>query len=60
MKSHGPQNADGPFKPYKLTQKKTDLNQLNHHTFSKEWLIVSVKIPHHTNLFSKSQSVVGY
>jgi hypothetical protein len=56
----GPQNADGPFKPYqpyKLTQNKTDLN---HHTFSKEWLIVSVKIPHHTNLFSKSQSVVGY
>ena len=22
----GPQNASGPFKPYKLTQNKTDLN----------------------------------
>ena len=46
-KNIGPQNADGPFitfKPYKLTQNKADLN---HHTFSKERLIVSVKIPHH-------------
>jgi len=53
----GPQNAGGLFEPYKLTQNKTDLN---HHTFSKEWSIVNVKIPHHTNLFPKSQSVVGY
>ena len=52
-KNIGPQN-EGPWAPRmqmvlliptELTQNKTDLN---HHTFSKEWLIVSVKIPHHT------------